>query len=33
MALTFALNGFIVYMVDLEGHGFTAGNKISGLKI
>jgi hypothetical protein len=33
MALTLALNGFVVHMIDLEGFGFTAGNRINNLSI
>lgn len=33
MALTMALNGYVVFMVDLEGNGYCAGNRVSGLAI
>ena len=32
-AIQFALNGFCVHLVDLEGHGFTGGNRINKLSI
>lgn len=32
-ALSFALNGFVVHMADLEGHGFTAGNRLDSQSI
>lgn len=31
MAYTLALNGFVVHMVDLEGYGYSAGNRVSNL--
>jgi hypothetical protein len=33
MALTLALNGFFVHMIDLEGSGYSAGNRINNLSI
>lgn len=33
MALTLALNGFFVHMIDLEGSGYSAGNRINNLLI
>ncbi len=33
MALTFALNGFSVHMIDLEGSGYSAGNRVNNLSI
>ena len=32
-ALQFALNGFYVYLVDLEGSGFSAGSRVNRLTI
>ena len=32
-ALHYALNGFIVHLIDFEGYGFTAGRRCSGLRI
>lgn len=33
IALTLALNGYFVHMIDLEGSGYTAGSRVSGLSI
>lgn len=33
IALSFALNGFVVHMADLEGHGFTAGNRLDSQSV
>jgi len=33
MALTLALNGFFVHSIDLEGSGYSAGNRINNLSI
>ena len=33
MALQFALNGFIVHLIDFEGYGFSSGKRIAGLSI
>ena len=33
MALTLALNGYFVHMVDLEGAGYTAGSRVNGLSV
>ena len=32
-AIQFALNGFCVHLVDLEGHGFSGGNRINKMSI
>jgi pimeloyl-ACP methyl ester carboxylesterase len=32
-ALQFALNGYYVYLVDLEGFGFTGGTRVNRLTI
>ena len=32
-AFQFALNGFIVHLVDFEGFGFSSGKRIAGLTI
>ena len=33
MALQYALNGYHVFIVDLEGHGFSGGTRIVHLTI
>lgn len=33
MAFTLALNGFFVHMIDLEGFGYSSGNKVTGITI
>jgi hypothetical protein len=33
MAITLALNGFFVHMIDLEGFGYSSGNKVTGITI
>ncbi len=33
MALTLALNGYFVHMIDLEGFGYCAGSRITNLAI
>lgn len=33
MALTLALNGFFVHFIDLEGSGYSSGNRINNLSI
>ena len=33
MAIQLALNGFKVYMVDLEGFGYSDGNRINKLSV
>jgi alpha-beta hydrolase superfamily lysophospholipase len=33
MALTFALNGFVVHLVDLEGFGHSAGQRVNRISI
>ena len=32
-ALQYALNGFIVHMIDFEGFGYSGGKRITGLTI
>ena len=32
-AIQFALNGFIVHLIDFEGFGFSAGKRVSGLTV
>lgn len=32
-AFQLALNGYIVHMIDLEGNGYCAGNRVSGLAV
>ncbi len=33
MGIQFALNGFQVHLVDLEGSGYTDGNRVNSLQI
>ena len=33
MSVQYALNGFTVYLVDLEGFGYSDGNRINSLSI
>ncbi len=33
LAISFALNGFVVYLADLEGHGFSAGNRLDSQSV
>jgi len=33
LSLHLALNGFVVYMIDLEGSGYSAGNRINNLTV
>ena len=33
MAIQFALNGFIVHLIDFEGFGFSGGKRVAGLKV
>ena len=32
-AFQMAMNGYIVHMIDLEGNGYCAGNRVSGLAV
>jgi hypothetical protein len=33
IALTLALNGFVVHFIDLEGQGFSSGNRVNNITI
>jgi alpha-beta hydrolase superfamily lysophospholipase len=33
IAFTLALNGYVVHMIDLEGSGYCAGSRITGLTV
>jgi acylglycerol lipase len=33
LAIQLALNGFVVHLIDLEGHGYSAGNRVNNLTI
>lgn len=33
MALQFALNGFLIHLIDFEGYGYSGGPRVSGLSI
>ena len=33
IGLQFALNGFVVHLIDFEGFGFSAGKRVTGLNV
>ena len=33
IAIHFALNGFIVHLIDFEGFGYSGGKRVSGLAV